>query len=96
MNDIERRTNQIISLVKQKGYPEEFGLLIAQELGTEKQMTRMIGYLLSSKKVSMEDIADEMLAIKSDFQKYRQKKINEYNNSKYNQMLNQGLDDDEI
>lgn len=96
MNDIERRTNQIISLVKRKGYPEAFGLLIAQELGTEKQMARMIGYLLSSKKVSMEDIADEMLAIKSDFQNYKQKKITEYNNSKYNEILNKGLDEEEI
>lgn len=95
MNDIERRTNQIISLVKQKGYPEEFGLLIAQELGTEKQMSRMIGYLLSVKQTSMEDIADEMLAIKSDFNSYRQKKINEYNNAKHNEMLLKGIDEED-
>lgn len=94
MNDIERRTNQIISLIKKKGYPEEFGLLIAQELGTEKQMSRMVGYLLSVKQTSMEDIADEMLAIKSDFNHYRQKKINEYNNMKHNEMLLKGMDED--
>ena len=55
----------------------------------------MIGYLLQGKPSRIEDIVDEMLAIKSDFASYRQKKITEYNNAKYNELLANGLDDDE-
>ena len=77
------------------GYPREFGEIIANELGTEKQMTRMISYLASFKPCSMEEIADEMLAIKAEFEKYRQKKAAEYYNSKYNELMRNGLSDDD-
>ena len=69
--------------------------ILADELHTEKQMKRMIGYLLQGKPSRIEDIVDEMLAIKSDFASYRQKKITEYNNAKYNELLANGLNDDE-
>lgn len=84
----------LITLIQKQGYPIEFASLIADELHTEKQIQRMIGYLRNVNTVKMEDIVDEMLAIKEDFKMYQQKKIREYNNAKYNEMLMHGLDDE--
>lgn len=93
MNEKELKRKQLISLIIRKGFPKEFGIILADELHTEKQMSRMIGYLLQSKHVKMEDIVDEMLAIQADFASYRQKKITEYNNAQYNTLLAKGIDD---
>lgn len=95
MNESDLKRKQLISLIKKYGYPEEFGCVLSDELHTEKQMKKMIGYLLQGKPSRIEDIVDEMLAIKSDFASYRQKKITEYNNAKYNELLANGLDDNE-
>ena len=78
------------------GFPEEFAFMIADELGTEYAMERMISWLWQYKPTRPEDAADEMLAIKAEFEGYRQKKINEYYNIKMNQLMNSGpLDDDD-
>ncbi len=73
------------------GFPEEFALMIADELGTEYSMNRMISWLWQYKPYRPEDVADEMLAIKADVKSWQQKKIAEYNNMKYNDILNNGL-----
>lgn len=91
----EQLRENIISVIQRKGLPEEFGALIADSLGTEKTMTRMLSYLVRLGPASAEEIADEMLAIKAEFEGYRQKKINEYYNIKMNELMNSGpLDDD--
>ena len=95
MNESDLKRKQLISIIKTSGFPAEFGCILAPGLHTEKQMKRMIGYLLQGKPSRIEDIVDEMLAIKSDFASYRQKKITEYNNAKYNELLANGLNDDE-
>lgn len=97
MNEIELKRKQLISLIVRYGYPVEFGCVLADELRTEKQMKRMIGYLLNGKPNHIEEIADELLAIKADFASYQQKKITEYNNQKYNELLAERMlkDDDE-
>ncbi|MGM9942411.1 MAG: hypothetical protein ACI32N_10560 [Bulleidia sp.] len=81
----------LIGLIRQSGYPEVFGELIADELKTEKQMNRMIGYLLNAKPSSMEEIADEMLAIREEFAGYQRKHIAESANRSRNRLLNRGL-----
>ena len=48
----------------------------------------MTGYLRNVEKLRPEDIVDEMLAIKSDFERWQNKKITEYNNRKINEYLN--------
>ena len=85
----------IIAVIERKGLPEEFGALIADSLGTEKTMTRMLSYLVRLGPASAEEIADEMLAIKAEFEGYRQKKINEYYNIQMNRLMNSGLLDEE-
>mgnify|MGYP007070143141 CR=1 FL=1 len=84
----------LIKTVERMGYPAEFGALIAGELKTDKQAERMLSYLVRIKPSSAEEIADEMLAIKAEFEKYRQKKAAEYYNTKYNELLQNGLGTD--
>ena len=58
-----RLYEQLVKSVMRLGYPREFGQQIAGNLRTEKAMSRMIGYLSHFKKISAEEIADEMIAI---------------------------------
>ena len=86
---------RLISAVVNLGYPEEFGIVIADQLRTEKMMDRMSGYLQNAKPQRQEDIVDEMLAIMEERDQWIRKKTAEYNNQKYNEILLYGLDDEE-
>jgi hypothetical protein len=92
MNE-ERKKQQLIRIIIHYGYPKEFGMVLGQQLHTEKALDRMIGYLLQGRPGSMEEIADEMLAIQDDQQRWVQKKIAEHANAKYNELLAKGIDD---
>ena len=83
---------ELISRIVRMGYPEEFGKAIARNLGSEKTMRRMSAYLANAKPRSAEEIADEMLAIMSDRERWIQKKESEQANARYNQILNEGLE----
>ena len=85
----------LISILEKRGYPAELGLMIADTLKSEKAINRMIAYILEFDPKKAEDIADEMLAIQSDIERWNSKKTAEYYNSKYNELLNNGLDTDD-
>ncbi len=85
----------LIDTIVRMGYPEEFGAAIADSLGSEKTMTRMTRYLHSAKPKSAEEIADEMLAILDDRDRWIKKKTTEYYNQKYNEILYYGLGTEE-
>ena len=70
----KKLSEELIGLIEKMGYPRESGEAVAKQLGTEKAMSRMIGYLISAKPGSAEEIADEMLAICSDRDRWRKKK----------------------
>ena len=91
MTSLERATEDLIQTLRKMGYPESFGLLIAANLRPEKMIGRMIGYLKNAKPQSDAEIADEMLAIMDDRDRWTQKKMSEYYNSKYNEYLNSSL-----
>ena len=61
----------LIDAVEAKGQPRELGALIAGQLGTEKTMERMLAYLGKTGPLSAEEMVDEMLAIKAEFEGYR-------------------------
>ncbi len=82
---------ELIEAVVAKGYPEQFGRDIARNLGSENTMRRMTSYLYMAKPRSAEEIADEMLAIMDDRERWKEKKEAEYYNSRYNDLLNRGL-----
>ncbi len=82
--------HELITTVVRMGYPEAFGKVIAKNLGSEKMMRRMTVYLLNARPRSAEEIADEMLAIMSDRERWIDKKESEKANARYNELLNGG------
>lgn len=95
MNEREKICRELVETIVRMGYPESFGESIAENLRTEKTMSRMIGYLRHARPKSAEEIADEMLAIMEDRERWIQKKSAQFYNSRYNEILNYGLEGDE-
>ena len=87
-----RTRDRLISSLAALGYPAELGDIIAAHIGSPKGMELMIAYLDHVKPDRVELIADEMLSIKSDIDRWREKKECEKVNAVYNSVLNNGLD----
>ena len=86
-----RTKEQLVSAIRQLGFPDELGEQIAKQLGSPKAMNRMLGYLYNVKPQSAELIVDEMLAICSEIDAWRNKKASEEANARYNEILYYGL-----
>lgn len=89
-----RTKNDLVQVVSSLGFPENLGEQIAKQLGSPKAMRRMISYLYNVKPKSAELVVDEMLAICSEIERWREKKASEEANAKYNEMLYYGLGND--
>ena len=87
--------DELVSTIVSLGVPVEFGDQIAQQLGSHKAMQRLTGYLNNVKPHSAEIIADEMLSICTEIDRWKEKKACEEANANYNRMLWEGLFDDE-
>ena len=87
--------DELVDAVKDLGFPAELGEAAAKHLGSPKAMERMISYLHYVKPKSEELIVDEMLAIRSEVDAWREKKASEEANAKYNELLYYGLGDTE-
>ena len=70
------------------GIPEEFADLLARQLGSPKGIDRLTSYLYQAKPGTMEMIIDEMLAIRSDIDVWREKKKSQEAQAGYNRWLN--------
>ncbi len=70
------------------GYPKELGDEIAKNLGSPKAIWRMNAYLDKAKPDRVEDVVDEMLAIRAEIENWRSRKESLEANAKYNEMLN--------
>ena len=88
-----RTKDALVRSVERLGFPAELGEAIARHLGSPKAMERMISYLDYVKPGSEELIVDEMLAIRSEIDAWREKKASEEANARYNEMLMFGLGD---
>ena len=86
-----RAKEQLVSAVKKLGFPEELGDQIVKQLGSPRAMNRMLSYLYNVKPRSAELIVDEMLAISSDVDRWKDKKASEEANARYNEILYYGL-----
>ena len=86
-----RTRDELVKSIMELGFPEELGSEIAKNLGSPKAMQRMMGYLYNVKPHSVELVVDEMLAIKSDIDRWKEKKASEEANARYNEVLNYGL-----
>ena len=90
MDNKERLKRDLINIIKDLGFDSSLGEAVALNLGSEKTMSRMIGYLLNVRPKSEELIVDEMLAIMEDRKRWIAKKEAEYSNAKYNELLERG------
>ena len=91
----EMAKNNLVMNVVNLGFPEELGEEIARQLGSPKAMERMRAYLYDVKPKSVELVIDEMLAIMSDIERWKDKKLSEEANAAYNDVLNHGFDEEE-
>ena len=90
-----RTKDELVRSVERLGFPAELGEAVAKHLGSPKAMERMISYLDYVKPKSEELIVDEMLAIRSEIDAWKEKKASEKANARYNEMLNFGLGTEE-
>ena len=70
------------------GFPGEFGDLLAKELGSPRSIRRMIAYLRCTTPHSVEMIVDEMLAIQSEADHWRELKESQEAQASYTAWLN--------
>ena len=86
-----RARDELVGTITGLGFPKELGNEIAKALGSPKAMRRMNAYLYNEKPGSAELIVDEMLAIREDIDRWKDKKAAEEANAAYNDILNYGL-----
>ena len=86
--EVERATAQLIAAIEDMGYPREFGVVLAGELRSEHAMQR-IGFQ------PPEEIADEMLAICADRDRWVEQKKSEYANAKITEFYNRPREPEE-
>ena len=90
-----RKHDEVVCAVEDLGFPGALGDQIARQLGSPKAMERMLAYLYNVKPRSAELIVDEMLAICSDVDRWKDKKAAEEANARYNEILYYGVGGDE-
>ena len=87
----KRARDELVEEVRTLGFPEELGQEIVKHLGSPKAISRMVSYLRYVRPKTAELIVDEMLAIRSEIDIWREKKAAEEANAAYNEILNDGL-----
>ena len=85
----------LMTAVRSLGFPEELGEAIVKNLGSAKAMDRMTSYLRNVKPSKAELVVDEMLAIMSEIDVWKDRKESQEANAKYNELLYYGLDTEE-
>lgn len=88
------KSMELYDILVKSGYPQEFCEQITLNLNTDWTAQRMIGYLSHYKKLPIEEIVDEMLAIISDRNRIMQKHQLEETNAKWNEFLNNGFSEE--
>jgi len=78
------KSRDLYGFMIKKGYDEAFSRLISMHMSTEYTSRRMMGYIAGRGNASPEDIADEMMAILGDIEKFKQKHISERAQEKIN------------
>ena len=88
-----RARDDLVRAVESLGFRGELGEAIARHLGSPKAMERMISYLVNVKPKTEELLIDEMLAICSEIEAWKERKASQEANARYNEMLLRGLDE---
>ena len=83
-----RSRDGLAAAVSSLGYPEEFADLLAKQLGSPKAVDRLASYVFQAHPNSVEMIVDEMVAIQSEIEAWREKKEGREAQERYNRWLN--------
>ena len=83
----------LVAAVGAIGYPRDLADVLAGELRGEKSMRRMAAYLRAARPKSMEEIADELIAIVEQRDTWVKKKMTERAQSSFNEFMNRNADD---
>lgn len=86
---------ELYQLILRRGYREEFCGIVTKNLNTDFTAKRMIGYLSHYQHPTLEEIADEMLAILNDRNRIMQKKDLEKINASWNIYMMQSFNENE-
>mgnify|MGYP006896805178 CR=1 FL=1 len=89
---IDNCKDELLRTLDALGYPWEFGQLLISELKYDKAVTRLLSYIRQFKPQSADVIVDEMLAIRSEIDAWREKKASQQANARYNEILYYGLE----
>lgn len=84
--------DSLVRAITDLGFPAELGDAIAKPLGSPKAMERMTAYLYYTKPNRAEEIVDEMLAIRSEIDAWKEKKASQQASGTVNAMLRYGLE----
>ena len=94
-----RSRDRLTAALEALGFHAELGELMARQLGSPKAIDRMTSYLYQAKPHTEEMVVDEMLALCSEIDAWRERKASQEASAKYNAMLYYGEighgDDDE-
>ena len=82
---MKSKTEILYELMLRKGYPDEFTRLICAEMNTDFTAERMISYI-GGEKHRLEDVADEMVAIKDLRDRLINKHISEHTQVSINKL----------
>jgi len=86
-----RARDALIRALDSLGFPQDLGNAIASHLGSPRAIDRMTAYLYSEKPRKAEIVVDEMLAIRSEIDAWRERKASREANAAYNALLYYGL-----
>ena len=89
-----RSRDDLNAALAELGFPKELGDMIAGHLGSPKSIDRMTAYLGYTKPKDLQLIVDEMLAIRSEVDAWKEKKATEEANARYNMYLYYGFEDE--
>ena len=88
-----RTRDRLVAETKKLGFREDLGYAVAKNLGSPKAMERMISYLVNVKPRKEELLIDEMLAICSEIEAWKERKASQEANARYNEMLLNGQEE---
>ena len=90
-----RSRDELVRAVTALGFDAELGTLMARELGSPRAIDRMTSYIWQARPRDAEMLVDEMLAIKSEIEAWRERKESQEAQAKYNARLYYGRTLDE-
>ena len=86
--------DELLDAVVELGFPPEFGAALATGLGGEWSMRRMIGYLRGARPRTMEQVADELVAILDQRQAIVEHKMSEHAQESITRFYNRECEDE--